>query len=87
MNPNRIEPVLLLLATMIVFFTVLLLGSAHYFPNDGQTFQVISGLLTGFSGAFLMRVKPTSKKDDDIAAGGSVTSVVQETTETAIPKP
>ena len=65
MNPNRLEPVLLLLATMIVFFTVLLFVSARWFPNDGQTFQAIASLLSGFSGAFLMRVKPVGKKDDD----------------------
>lgn len=80
MNPNRIEPVLLLLAGMIVFFTVVLIGSAHFFPNDGQTFQVISQLLAGVSGAFLLRITPTTKKAEDAAAGAATSSVTLETT-------
>lgn len=54
----KLEPVLVLLAALVVFFAVLLISCAHFFPTDGQTFQVISGLVTGFSGALLMRVKP-----------------------------
>ncbi len=32
--------------------------------SDGQTFQIIAGLVTGFSGALLMRVKPKNATDD-----------------------
>lgn len=71
MNPNRLEPVLVLLAVMILFFTGLLVAMAKFFPTDGQTFQVISGLLTGFGGAFLARIKPAGNKDDP--AGDAVT--------------
>lgn len=62
----RLEPILYLLAGMVIFFTVLLFVSAKFLTNDGQTFQVISGLLTGFAGALLARVKPADggKKDD-----------------------
>jgi formylglycine-generating enzyme required for sulfatase activity len=34
------------------------------FPNDRELFTLISGLVTGFAGAFLMRVKPQSKSDE-----------------------
>lgn len=72
MNPNRLESLDLLLSTLVVFFTILLLLCSKFFPNDGQTFQVISGLLTGFAGALLMRIKggkhddPTPPKDPAI---------------------
>lgn len=53
-----VESVLLLLAGLMIFFTVVLIGCEIKFKDDGQVFQVISGLLTGISGAFLMRIKP-----------------------------
>jgi len=59
---KQLDPVLLLLAAMIFVFTGLLIVIAEILKNDGQTFQVISGLLTGFSGAFLGRIMP--KKTD-----------------------
>jgi len=54
----RIEPIIYLLAGLLVFFTLCLFAAEHWFATDGQIFQVISGLLTGISGAMLMRVKP-----------------------------
>lgn len=30
-------------------------------PNDGQTFQVLSNLLSGCAGAFFARIKPAEK--------------------------
>lgn len=60
MNETKLEPVILLLFIGMVFFTAMLFTAEHYFPMDGQMFQVIAGLLTGFSGAFFMRVKPKS---------------------------
>ncbi len=61
----KIEPVLRLLAVMVVFFTLLLFVAEKLFPNDGQIFQVISGLLAGYGGALLMRVKPQDKISGD----------------------
>lgn len=55
---KQIDSILYLLAAMIVFFTALLFLSSIFLASDGQTFQVISGLLTGSMGAFLARVKP-----------------------------
>ena len=53
-----LEPVVLLLFVGILVFTGALFLSERFFGSDGQMFQVVAGLLTGFSGAFFMRVKP-----------------------------
>lgn len=85
MNPNRLEPVLLLLVVLVVFFTILAVGCAWVFPQDGQTFQLIAGLLTSFSGALLLRVKPPRPGDHDPDIGTTVktldtTTVITSTT-------
>ncbi len=61
----KIDPVLLLLFSGVLAFTGLLIWVAKAFPNDGQTFQVISGLLTGFAGSFFTRLNPRSPSSDD----------------------
>lgn len=63
---KNIEPIVFLLFGGIIFFTLLLVAISKWSPNDGQTFQVVSGLLTGFAGAFMMRVKPPSNPDNSI---------------------
>jgi hypothetical protein len=60
---EKVEPVVLLLFLGMVIFAGLLFVSEKFFPSDGQFFQVIAGLLTGFSGAFFMRVKPRESAD------------------------
>lgn len=57
-NLKDIDPLDKLLLFGIVFFAGILIYIARWAPQDGQTFQVISGLLTGFSGAFFARLKP-----------------------------
>lgn len=59
---NRIDSVLLLLTGLLILFVALLMVCALFIPNDGQTFQVISGLVGTIGGALLMRVK---HKDGD----------------------
>ena len=83
---SKVEPVLLLLFGGIVFFTLMLFVSERFFPMDGQIFQVISGLLTGFGGAFMMRVKP---RDTPSAPPGTIAQVTSTTQTTAqeFPKP
>ena len=67
MNPNRLDPITVLLATLVLILVVLLLIQAHIHPNDGQTFQVLASLLSGFAGALLARVKPQGANHDDAA--------------------
>ena len=52
----------------IIFFTFMLIAISKWSPNDGQTFQVVSGLLTGFGAAFFARMKPTGKQDSQASA-------------------
>lgn len=61
---KRIDPVLLLLMFGLIFFTGILIFVEHFFPSDGQVFQVVSGVLTAFSGAFFMRVKPQTPQEE-----------------------
>lgn len=81
MKPNHeaVEPVLLLLAGLMIFFTATLFACEHFFNNDGQVFQVMSGLLTGISGAFLMRIKPRGPNaipdPDNTTTASTVTTV------------
>lgn len=58
-----IEPILILLLGGVVFFTLLMIGTNFFFPNDGQVFTTISNLISGFSGAFFMRVKSNTEKN------------------------
>lgn len=58
---SSIDPVDRLLFTAILIFVALLVGVSKVSPNDGQTFQVLSSLLSGFAGAFLARITPNKK--------------------------
>lgn len=57
----RQDPVLLLLFIGVMVFTGVIIGAERFFPNDGQLFQVLSGLVTGFAGAFFARITPQGK--------------------------
>jgi len=59
--PAKLEPVDRVLVALVVFFSVILLGLAHWSANDGQTFQVFCGALTTFIGAFVGRMLPHKK--------------------------
>lgn len=57
---TRLEPIIKLLSALMIFFTAALFLCVLKFSDDGQLFQVISGLLTAISGGFMMRIKPPS---------------------------
>lgn len=68
---NRLDAVVILLTGLVMFFSGVLIWIAVYLKSDGQTFQIIASLVTGFSGALLMRIKPRGSKDgDDIVLPG-----------------
>jgi hypothetical protein len=75
-NFKDIDPIDKMLLFGIVFFTGVLIYIARWAPQDGQTFQVVSGLLTGFSGAFFARLKPKpdSTTPTGLNTGGDVPS-------------
>ena len=55
---DKLDSVLLLLFAGIVFFTAVLFAAEVWFMADSQLFQVVAGILTGFAGALLGRMKP-----------------------------
>jgi hypothetical protein len=77
-SPDRIEPVVLLLFTGMLVFTVVVMACEKFYPMDGQLFQVFAGLLTGFSGAFFMRVKPKNSDSADTTPTHTTTTVNQD---------
>ncbi len=77
-----LEPVLILLSGLMIFFTAMIFVAEHFFASDGQIFQVISGLLTGISGAFLMRIKPRGP-----ASPGDLENTVVSSTTSAVTVP
>lgn len=60
-NNENVEPVMYLLALLILFFTAVLIGVEYFFRDDAQVFQVVATVLTGFTGAFLGRIKPANQ--------------------------
>lgn len=58
-KPHRdpIESVVWLLFAGVFIAVGLAIGIAIWAPSDGQTFQLLSGVVSGFLGALLMRVK------------------------------
>lgn len=50
---RTLDPKLILLSLMVFFFTIALFYCEHVFPNDGQIFQVVATLLSGFAGILL----------------------------------
>jgi hypothetical protein len=61
---ESVEPIIYVLVGLIVFFAVALVYCEHQFPQDGQVFQVFSNVLSGVSGALMMRVKPSNSGAD-----------------------
>lgn len=70
---KRMDPAVYLLAFMVVFFTAILIYVEFVFKSDGQIFQVICGMLTGFGGALLLRLKPQGEREP---AAGTTTTVI-----------
>lgn len=58
---GKLEPTVILLSALVVFFTVALFVGEWLFKSDGQFYQTIAGLATGASGALLLRI--TGKPD------------------------
>ena len=61
MNDQKIDPVLKLLAWGILVFAGLVVAVSKWSPNDGQTFQVFSGVLLTLVGCFVGRIDPERK--------------------------
>lgn len=82
-GPDPIEPIIWLLALMVVFFAVLVVLVAKWSPSDGQVFQVISGALATIIGIFANRIMP-AKRDPttSVPPGTTITSHADQTVKT-----
>lgn len=60
-----IEPIVWLLAGLLIFFTATLFLSEWLFRSDGQFYQTVAGLTSGVSGALLLRITGKSSNHDD----------------------
>jgi hypothetical protein len=78
MGKNSLDPVLRLLFIGIMLFTMITIYVNHVFPNDGQMFQVICGILTGFTGAFFGRMDPKKVNPNEES---KVTTKIETTVE------
>jgi hypothetical protein len=58
---SKLEPTVILLAVLLVFFTAALFFAEWWFKGDAQFFQAIAGLVSGIGGALLLRI--TGKQD------------------------
>ena len=56
----RQDRITLLLLGATVFFAILLVVVDKLFPNEGQVFQVLANLTSGFAGAFFTRIQPAT---------------------------
>ena len=61
---GKVDPVLWLLLGAFILTLGALIIVVKLFPNDGQTFQVLANLCTGWASGFMLRVKPASKEDE-----------------------
>jgi hypothetical protein len=62
-----VEPIIKWLFALVGALVITLIVVSKWSPNDGQTFQVISGVLATFSGVLAGRISPKSiiKKGED----------------------
>src|SRR5215813_7558009 len=76
---RQVDALILLLVCLILLFIGALFIAEKFFIEDTQIFQVLSGLLTGFSSAVLALLKPS------VAPGTAVHVEVPTPTPTATP--
>jgi hypothetical protein len=74
----KVDRILYLLFSGIVIFSIILILCEHYFMSDGQMFQVIASVLTGFTGAFFGRINPSQKSVDPGTTTVTATNILQE---------
>lgn len=61
-----------LLLGMTVLFALILIAIDKLFPSEGQVFQVIANLTSGFAGAFMTRIQAPVRAQPNTANGASV---------------
>lgn len=86
---GKIEAVVGLLFVGVMIGLVFLFVAERWFPNDGQIFQVVSGVVTTFLGALAAKIDPrkatgTTGTTVDHSQSVSTTTVTQETVKAPI---
>ncbi len=81
---KKVDPIIFLLIGLVILYTFFILWIAIWLKSDGQTFQIVSNLASGFAGALLMRINPTKVNADAVDA--SIKKITDTHTETQIPK-
>jgi len=63
-NPQseKVEPIVWLLAGLVIVFALFVIGISKWSPSDGQTFQVISNVLMAVVSLFGAKVAPQLAK-------------------------
>lgn len=82
---KRIEPIIILLTGLLVFFTGTLIVCEWIFASDKVLFAVFSGLLSNVSGALFMGIKSQLGIPDTPPPGTKTT--IQATSESTEVKP
>jgi hypothetical protein len=54
----KVEPIILLLFIGLFLTLIALFVVQAFWPNDGEVFTAVAGVLGGFSGAFFGRINP-----------------------------
>jgi hypothetical protein len=72
-----LEPIIKLLAGLLVFSIVVAFAAEVFFPSDGAFFQLVSNLVSGILGALLMRTKPRDSTEPTKST--TFTTTVEET--------
>ncbi len=88
---DRIEPIVILLVSCMFVLLGLLVWVAKFMSSDGQTFQVIAGLLAAFSGSLFTRIKPKGAPNGDTlpmppSPAKITTKTASETTAETLPE-
>lgn len=65
MNKLGLQSDIIMLFVGIFTAAGLMLYCEHFFKDDGQVFQVMAGLVTGFSGALFTKLKGDTPKPPD----------------------
>ena len=68
---QKIDPMVVLLAALLIFFTVALFFAEWWFKTDGQFYQTVAGLTTGISGALLLKITSHTPKPPDLPPGNN----------------
>ena len=53
---NKVDPMVMLLAALLIFFTFALFFAELWFKSDGVFFQTVATTMSGIGGALLMKI-------------------------------